>query len=120
MINKVLNKIQLKKKLISLKKDKKKIVLCHGVFDILHLGHCRHFEKAKQMGDVLIVSVTRSKFVTKGNNRPFFDDKVRCEMLANISLIDFIYFELGIKSMSMRKKLKNINSFTNFIIYPKF
>ena len=112
MINKVLNKIQLKKKLISLKKDKKKIVLCHGVFDILHLGHCRHFEKAKQMGDVLIVSVTRSKFVTKGNNRPFFDDKVRCEMLANISLIDFIV-------LSDEKSAKDVIRFIKPDFYVK-
>ena len=57
MKNKILNRIQLKKKLVNLKKNKKKIILCHGVFDVLHLGHCRHFEKAKQFGDILIVGL---------------------------------------------------------------
>lgn len=90
MKNKITNVINLKKKIDFLKKNKKKIVLCHGVFDILHLGHCRHFEKARQLGDILIVSVTKSQFVFKGTDRPFFSDKIRCEMLSNISTIDFV------------------------------
>ena len=39
--------------------------MCHGVFDLLHLGHIIHFEEAKKMGDILIVSVTSYKFVYK-------------------------------------------------------
>ena len=35
------------------KKDKKKIILCHGVFDLLHIGHIKHFQKAKKFGDFL-------------------------------------------------------------------
>ena len=51
----------------------KKIVMCHGVFDVLHLAHIKHFEEAKKLGDILIVSVTSNKFVNKGFERPYFD-----------------------------------------------
>ena len=39
-----------------LKSKGKKIVHCHGVFDLLHIGHIKHFEEAKTFGDVLVVS----------------------------------------------------------------
>ena len=48
----------LKKKIRNLKLLKKKIVLCHGVFDLLHIGHIKYFEEARSNGDILIVSVT--------------------------------------------------------------
>ena len=38
-------------------KNKKKIVLCHGVFDLLHIGHIKHFQEAKKFGDILIVTI---------------------------------------------------------------
>jgi len=34
----------------------KKVVLCHGVFDLLHIGHIRHFEQARALGDILVVT----------------------------------------------------------------
>ena len=54
-------------KIISkLKNKEKKIVLCHGVFDLLHIGHINHFKEAKKLGDILVVTVTQDKFVNKG------------------------------------------------------
>ena len=58
-------------KIKELKKKYKKIVLAHGVFDVLHIGHLRYLKKAKTLGDCLIVSVTNDKNVNKGINRPF-------------------------------------------------
>ena len=46
-------------------KLKKKIVLCHGVFDVIHSGHLKYFEQAKKYGDILVVSVTADKYVSK-------------------------------------------------------
>jgi rfaE bifunctional protein kinase chain/domain/rfaE bifunctional protein nucleotidyltransferase chain/domain len=71
-------------------KNLKKIVLCHGVFDLMHLGHVRHFQDAKKNGDILIVSLTPDKFVNKGLNRPVFQEKIRAEMLSSISIIDYV------------------------------
>ena len=45
--------LKLIKKIRHLKKNKKKIVLCHGVFDLVHLGHIEHFKSAKNFGEFL-------------------------------------------------------------------
>lgn len=65
-----------------------KVVLCHGVFDVLHAGHLAYFKKAKSYGDKLIVSVTADEFVNKGPGRPYFTAKVRAEMLKSLSIVD--------------------------------
>lgn len=81
-----------KKKLINfLKKNKKKIILCHGVFDLVHYGHLKHFKSAKKLGDILIVSITKDKFIKKGFNRPLYNELKRIEYLSEIELIDYIY-----------------------------
>lgn len=69
---------------------KKKIVLCHGVFDLIHIGHIKHFRSAKKFGDILVVSLTPDKHVNKGPGRPIFSEKLRTEFLQNISIIDHI------------------------------
>ena len=53
-----------------LKKNKRKIVLCHGDFDFLHLGHLKHFKAAKEKADYLVVSVTSDSKMQKGIGRP--------------------------------------------------
>ena len=59
--------IKILEKIISkLKAKGKKVVLCHGVFDLLHIGHINHFKEAKFFGDVLVVSLTSDLFVNKG------------------------------------------------------
>ena len=68
----------------------KKIVLCHGVFDILHSGHIYYFEQAKKLGDILVVSVTSDKFVNKGPNRPVNQLNERILLLKNIKSVDYV------------------------------
>lgn len=74
----------------TLKKDNKKIILCHGVFDLIHIGHIQHFREAKSLGEVLVVSVTAAEFVRKGPDRPYFGDEQRLEFLEAIEIIDYI------------------------------
>jgi len=90
-MRKILNKFDLLKVIQRLKKERKKIVLCHGVFDLIHLGHINHFRKAKEYGDILVVSITRDIFVKKGFKRPYFNETQRLKFLDNIEIIDFIY-----------------------------
>src|SRR5258708_4987014 len=73
-----------------LKSRGKIVVHSHGVFDLLHLGHVRHFEQAKQMGDVLIVTITQDQYVNKGPHRPAFSHDIRAEMLASLEPIDYV------------------------------
>ena len=65
-----------------------KIVLCHGCFDLIHLGHIRHLTEARKLGDKLIVSVTSDRFVNKGKNRPRFTEAERAEALSALSCVD--------------------------------
>ena len=65
MIN---NKIYTIKSLVSeitsLKSEGRKIILCHGVFDLLHIGHIKYLKEAKSMGNVLVVTITPDRFVS--------------------------------------------------------
>lgn len=73
-----------------LKKSGKKVVHCHGVYDLLHPGHIRHFNSAKEYGDILVVTITADRFVRKGPGRPAFNQNLRAESLANIAAVDFV------------------------------
>jgi rfaE bifunctional protein kinase chain/domain/rfaE bifunctional protein nucleotidyltransferase chain/domain len=74
----------------SIRKQKKTIGLCHGVFDLLHPGHLRHLAKAKEKVDLLFVSITADQFVNKGPGRPAFTQDLRAESLANIISVDYV------------------------------
>lgn len=75
-----------------LKKTKKKIVLVGGVFDILHLGHVRFLEKAKQQGDFLFLFLESDESVRKlkGRDRPLNPQEDRAEVLAALNYVDFV------------------------------
>ena len=73
-----------------LKQKDKKIVHCHGVFDLLHIGHIKHFEEAKTFGDVLVVSITPDQFVNKGPGRPAFSTSLRLESLSALESVDYV------------------------------
>ena len=62
------------------------VAMCHGCFDILHVGHVRHFEAARAMADVLVVTVTADRFVNKGPNRPVFPEGQRAELVAALRM----------------------------------
>ncbi len=68
----------------------KKVVHCHGVFDLLHVGHIRYLEQAKQLGDILVVTVTQDHHVNKGPNRPAFPEHLRAESLAALDCVDYV------------------------------
>lgn len=78
-----------------IKKDDKTIALCHGVFDLVHPGHIVHFEQAKAMADVLVVSITSEKYVRKGPGRPYFNDELRMKFLSAIDCIDYVMLSEG-------------------------
>ena len=87
-------------------RKQKKIVLCHGVFDVLHHGHIKYFEEAKKKGDILVVSLTADEFVNKGPGRPYFNFKYRSETLEAIQTIDYICKSKFDTSLEVIKLLK--------------
>ena len=105
-MNKILNSKNIKLVGEKLKKNGKKIVLCHGVFDLIHIGHIKHFTSAKKFGDLLVVSITSDKYVNKGPGRPIFNEKLRMEFLKNISLIDYVYINDNASAVNVINLLK--------------
>lgn len=73
-----------------LRDEGRRVVHCHGVFDLLHIGHVRHFEQARNLGDVLIVTLTPDRYVNKGAGRPAFPEALRAEMVAALDCVDFV------------------------------
>jgi len=75
------------------KRDKlegKTVVHCHGCFDLMHPGHIKYFQASKEMGDVLIVTVTPDKYVDKGPDRPAFNQDLRAESIAALECVDYV------------------------------
>ena len=93
-------------KYLSQKYKNKQIVLCHGVFDLLHIGHINHFKEAKDLGDILVVSITGDNYVRKGPNRPVFNIKQRMQAIASLEIVDYVYLNNNPTSIEVIKFLK--------------
>ena len=106
MLSKIIELDDLSKKISKIKKKNRKIVLCHGAFDVLHVGHFRHFKKAKSLGDILVVNLTKDKFISKGPGRPVFKLSERLEALSSLKYIDFITFNNMPNAIDVIKKIK--------------
>ena len=76
----------------NLRKSEKKIVFTNGCFDILHMGHVKYLEKAKKLGDILVVGVNSDDSVKrlKGKNRPINPLNDRCCVIASLKSVDFV------------------------------
>jgi len=66
-----------------------RLVLCNGVFDLLHIGHKRHLEEARGMGDYLVVSLTMDRYVRK-EGRPIIPEMERKEMLESLRCVSAV------------------------------
>ena len=86
---------EMAEKVAALRKLNQRIVLTMGTFDILHIGHFRYLEKAKEHGDVLVVGVDSDEKVKrrKGPNRPIVGHDERLEALAHIRHVDLIFLK---------------------------
>jgi cytidyltransferase-like protein len=67
----------------------KVIVLCHGAFDLVHMGHLIHFEQARALGDLLVVTITADDHITKKRAVSFSDD-YRTRQLAALEIVDYV------------------------------
>src|SRR5436190_1757008 len=88
--SKILSLDELARVVAGLQRAGKVVVQCHGVFDLMHIGHIRHFESAKRLGDVLIVTVTPDRYVNKGPNRPVFTEAHRAWAIGALACVDYV------------------------------
>lgn len=92
-----------------LRQEKKKIVLTQGSFDLVHIGHARYCDKARDYGDVLIVGVDSDEKVRqrKGPNRPIVPEDERMEMLTHLRSVDYVVLkEAGEVKFNLIKLIK--------------
>lgn len=92
MKNKIITEPELKKLTGDFKKQNKKIVVFSGSFDLLHIGHIRDIEEARQQGDILIILLNSDISVKKykGPKRPIFNENDRAMMLASLENVDYV------------------------------
>jgi rfaE bifunctional protein nucleotidyltransferase chain/domain len=86
--------VELKELLELLEKvrGKKKIVFTNGCFDILHAGHADYLNKAKSLGDILVVGINSDASVRriKGEKRPILPQQMRAYLLDNLKPVDYV------------------------------
>lgn len=96
MINNYLEKIlpatKLETALAHARKNNKQIVFANGCFDLLHVGHIRYLNAAKELGDILVVAINSDRMVRhlKGSNRPLNSELERAEIIAALSSVDYV------------------------------
>src|SRR5262245_64804608 len=66
----------------------KTIVLCHGAFDLVHMGHVIHFEEAASLGDILVVTITADQYITKKRSISF-PEEYRLRQVAALEIVDY-------------------------------
>ena len=68
----------------------KKVIMCHGTFDVVHPGHVRHLLYAKRHADVLVASLTADAHIEKANLRPYVPQDLRAINLAALEIVDYV------------------------------
>lgn len=70
-----------------------KVIMCHGVFDVVHPGHIRHLLYAKSKADLLVASITADMHISKGQYRPHVPQDLRALNLAAFEMVDFVIID---------------------------
>jgi len=85
---------------------KRKVIMCHGTFDVVHPGHIRHLMYAADRADVLIASVTGDEHIKKANFRPFVPEQLRALNLAALDMVDFVLIDRNAKPLDNLAKVQ--------------
>ncbi len=88
----IVTRAELKRRIDAMKHEHKRVVFTNGCFDILHPGHIRMLEKARSLGDALVVGINSDPSVQeiKGPQRPLIPESERAEVLAALESVDFV------------------------------
>jgi len=92
MESKIYNREELKGELERLRREGRKIVFTNGCFDILHVGHVRYLQAARESGDVLVVALNSDSSVKaiKGEKRPLIPEGERAVVVAALESVDYV------------------------------
>ena len=105
---KIFNRNELATVLQQLKSEGNVIVTTNGCFDVLHLGHLRYLQAARQLGDLLVVAINSDASVRelKGENRPLIPEDERAEMLAGLECVDYVVIFPELNPIELLSELK--------------
>jgi rfaE bifunctional protein kinase chain/domain len=78
----------------------KRVIMCHGVFDVVHPGHIRHLLYAKSKADILVASVTADRHIDKGTRRPHVPQELRAANLAVFEMVDHVIIDDGADALA--------------------
>lgn len=92
--------------IIGARPREKKVIMCHGTFDVVHPGHLRHLLFAKSKADILIASLTADRQITKGDHRPHVPQDLRAANLAAFEVVDFVLIDREATPISNIKTLQ--------------
>lgn len=81
------------KKILGPRPRLKKVIMCHGTFDLVHPGHVRHLIYAKSKADILVASLTSDAHITKAHHRPFVPQALRAMNLAALEIVDYVIID---------------------------
>src|SRR5438067_11883978 len=92
MSGKILSSVELREERSRLRGLGKTLVFTNGCFDILHVGHVRYLQRARELGDALLVAINSDRSVRelKGAGRPIMNEQERAELLAALSAVDYV------------------------------
>ena len=91
--NKIISLDEIVRQRSRFRETNKRLVFTNGCFDILHVGHVRYLNRARTLGDVLIVAVNSDRSVRqiKGDFRPLVPEMERAEVLAALACVDYVF-----------------------------
>ena len=105
---KIYHRSELTSRLQQARTDGDVVVTTNGCFDVLHLGHLRYLQAARQLGDLLVVAVNSDSSVRqlKGENRPLVPEAERAEMLAGLECVDYVVIFPELTPIDLLSELK--------------
>jgi len=104
--SKILKREQLRLAVAKARAQGKTIVQCHGCFDLVHPGHIRHLQYGKQLGDILLVSITGDNGMNKGDGRPLIPQELRAENLAALDCVDWVYIDTNPTAVELLNEIR--------------
>lgn len=89
-----------------LRGNNRRVVLCHGTFDLMHIGHVKYLQRSRQEGDALFVTLTSDRYVNRGPGRPVFNENLRAESLAALECVDGVAINDAATAVNIIEQLK--------------
>ena len=84
----------------------RKVIMCHGVFDVVHPGHVRHLAYAKTKADILVTTITTDKHIDKGIYRPHVPEQLRALNLAAFEMVDYVVIDEEAKPLKNLQRIQ--------------